>query len=150
MTSGVSNTPKLIIAIAIIGILLLMIGCEKRMPDKEVSKQVRQVMELRQKAIETKDIELYKQAFYTGYSDRGVNINGLVEEMQHIFDTYKKIEFTFQRSTVDMDMNSARMVGQVSYLATGMDKPVYYQERTIFRRIEGKWMISAGVKTGVL
>ena len=129
----------------------LITGCDRGNNTTliEEKARVKQVMEMRQKAIQTKDIELYKQVIFTGFSDGGVNYDGIIEEMAEKFEKYEIIEFTFQRSTVDMDMNSARMVGQISYKATGMEKPVYSQERTIFRRVDGKWTISAGIKTGL-
>jgi len=128
---------------------LLITGCESKKPSRAELNEVKQVMEKRQQAIHNKDIELYKQVIFSGYSDGGVNYDAIIADMQDKFDRYDKIEFTFQRSTVDMKMNSARMVGQVSYKGSGMDKPVYDQERTIFRKVDGKWQISAGIKVGL-
>jgi len=131
-------------------VLLLVTGCGPRsQPTKEEKMAVREIMEIRKTAIQTRDIELYKQAIFPGYSDLGVDFNGIIADMQEKFDNYEKIEFTYQRSTVDMDMNSARMVGQITYKTPDMERPVYSQERTIFRRVDGKWMISAGIETGL-
>lgn len=148
MSQKYSYTP---ISLLILSLLIFSVitGCQSKKPDREEMAKVKQVMELRQKAIHTRDIELYKQVIFPGYSDAGINYDGIVAEMQDKFENYENIEFTYQRSTVDMDMNSARMVGQISYKATGMKKPVYDQERTIFRRVDGKWMISAGIKAGL-
>ena len=126
--------------------LTTLTGCETKKTTIEERNEVRKVMEMRQQAIQTKDIELYKQAILPAYSDAGIKLDGIIEAMQENFNRYEHIEFTFQRSTVDMDMNSARMVGQISYKGTGMEKPVYDQERTIFRRVNGEWKISAGIK----
>ena len=131
-------------------ILLMVAGCiQGKKATREEKMEVRKIMELRQQAIQTKDIALYKQLIFPGYNDGGVNYDAIIADMQEKFDRFEKIEFTFQRSTVDMDMNSARMVGQVSYKAAGMERPVYDQEITIFRRVDGKWMISGGVRAGL-
>ena len=134
--------------IFVLTITAMLSACERGKPDRAEMEKVKQVMEMRQTAIHNKDIELYKQAIFPGYSDGGVKYDGIIADMEAKFKNYEKIEFTFQRSTVDMDMNSARMVGQISYKATGMEKPVYARERTIFRRVDGKWMISAGLEQG--
>ena len=150
MSQKFSYTPNFLL-ILISLVLLLVTGCDRGNDATKVKAKalVKLVMETRQKAIQTKDIELYKQTVFPGYSDGGVNFDGLIEEMQDAFKRYESITFTYQRSAVDMDMNSARMVGQISYQATGMEKPVYAQERTIFRRVDGKWTISAGIQTGM-
>ena len=127
-------------------LVLLISGCDSPRPTKADRDEVRVAMELRQKAIQTKDIEMYKQVILPGYSDGGVSFDGLIEVMKANFAQNDAIEFTFQRSMVDISMNSARMVGDISYQATGMEKPIIIQERTDFRRINGKWFISGGVK----
>lgn len=125
-------------------------GCESKKSTKAERDEVRAVMEMRQQAIRTKDIELYKQVFLPDYDNLGVTFDTLIEVMQANFDNNKTIEFTFRRSMVDMAMNSARMVGDISYKIDGMDKPIISQERTIFRRVDGKWKISGGVKVNLL
>ncbi|MDH3327334.1 MAG: nuclear transport factor 2 family protein [Gammaproteobacteria bacterium] len=152
MSQKYSYTPifRLILSLFVLSALSLLVGCDQGGNTvKEEKALVKQVMEMRQKAIQTQDIELYKQVIFPGYKDKGVDFDGIIAEMQEIFDRYENIEFTYQRSTVDMDMNSARMVGNISYQATGMEKPVYDQERTIFRRVDGQWKISAGIQSGL-
>lgn len=148
--SAVISFFSLLLLLSLLSTLSVLTGCEQNNKSiKEEKALVKQVMEMRQKAIQTRDIELYKQVIFPGYKDGGVDYNGVITDMQEKFDQYENIEFTFQRSSVDMDMNSARMVGKISYNATGMEKPVYDQERTIFRRVDGKWSISAGIKIGL-
>ena len=47
-------------------------------------------------------------------------------------------------------MNSARMVGEISYKPAGAEKPVWDHEITLFRRVNGKWYISGGIRIGLL
>jgi len=149
MTYSFSNSSKFLLIFFII-FTTLLVGCRSKVPDLEAIKAVKEVMAKRQIAIHTKDIEMYKEVIFPGFMDGGVTSDAVIEDMRQIFERYEKIEFTYQRSTVDMDMNSARMVGQISYIGTGMEKKVYYRERTIFRRVDGKWTISAGIQIGML
>ncbi len=145
---GRSSAPLLLVLsfVLIVFSSLTLTGCESAKPTKADRDEVRAVMEMRQKAIQTKDIDLYKQAFLPTYSDGGVSFDTLIEVMQTNFDNNAAIEFTFRRSMVDMTMNSARMVGDITYNVKGWEKPIYDQERTIFRRVDGVWKISGGVK----
>lgn len=132
--------------LSVIFSVLLLTGCESAKPTKADRDEVRAVMEMRQKAIQTQDIELYKQAILPGYDNIGVTFDTLIEVMQSNFDNNEAIEFTYKRSMVDMAMNSARMVGDISYKVKGVEKIIYDQEKTIFRRVDGQWFISGGIK----
>jgi len=136
----------LFLLLPVIFSVFIFSGCERAKPTKADRDEVRAVMEMRQKAIQNKDIDLYKQVIIPDYNDAGVNFKTLVEVMQANFDNNASIEFRFKRSMVDMSMNSARMVGQISYIVSGAEEPVYDQEITIFRRVNGQWKISGGIK----
>ena len=73
----------------------------------------------------------------------------IVEDMETHFAQYDSMEFTFKRSRVDLTMNTARMVGMVTYKTETMDSPVANHEITMFRRVDGQWYISGGVALGL-
>ena len=130
--------------------VILMSACSRDSgPTPEEVQAVKAVMEKRAVAIKNKDIEMYKDVFLKDYDDGHSNYQMIVAEMAENFKQYETIEFTYQRSPVDLKMNSARMVGKVSYKTNRMEKPVYNHERTLFRRVDGKWYISGGMATGL-
>lgn len=112
---------------------------------KQVHADLKAVMDKRKLAIESKDIEAYKKLFYTGYQDGGVDYDAIIEDMKHQFSNYDKIEFNYEKNPMNYKMNTARMVSMVSYKTEKMEKPVFYHEKTMFRRVDGQWYISGGV-----
>ncbi len=126
----------------------LLSGCGDDESKREAIANVKKVMAMRKQAIETKDIELYKSLFLTDYDDGKSKYRQQMEYMQSVFDRFEKVEFTYQKSMVDLTMNTARMVGKISYKPSGA-KIAHDQEIAIFRRIDGKWYFSGGVKIGL-
>lgn len=129
-----------------LSLLLAVIGCS---PQDVVSEEdviaVRKVMEDRAKAIAAKDIELYKSLILDGYSEQSVTKAQIVGDMALKFQNYPGLKLTYQRSPVEVKMNTARVVGRVTYDVVGLEKPVQEQEILVLRRIDGKWFISGGI-----
>jgi len=129
---------------------MLISACDRNSgPTPEEIQAVKAVMEKRAVAIRNKDIEMYKDVFLKDYDDGRGNYQMIVAEMAENFRLYDTIEFTYQRSPVDLTMNSARMVGNVSYKTNRMQKPVFDHEITLFRRVDGQWYISGGMAIGL-
>ena len=131
--------------------LLGLFACQNQeQSNREATVEVRKVMAQRKQAIESKDINLYKSLLLPEYNDGKSKYEEQVAYMESLFERYKKITFTYQKSTVDLKMNSARMVGKISYKPEGSDKAVWDHETTLFRRVDGKWYISGGINLGLL
>lgn len=140
------NTSFLLLIIAAV----FLGACDRKQgPTKEEVAAIKGVMEQRAVAIKNKDLELYKTLFLSDYNDGKANYELIIEEMAANFEQYESIEFTYQRSPVDLQMNSARMVGIISYKTNTMEKPVSTQEITLFRRVNDKWYISGGASVGL-
>jgi len=138
------------VALLLIVFVMLVSACRSESgPTPEEKKAIKAVMEKRAIAIHNKDIELYKDVFISDYDDMGSNYQMIIEEMTENFERHEVIEFTYRRSPIDFKMNSARMVGNVSYKTDTMEKPVFDHEVTLLRRVEGKWYISGGVALGL-
>jgi len=136
--------------IAMIFLMFFLNACNKsNVVSPETIAQVKAVMEKRAQAIKNKDMELFKQVFLPDYNDGKNTYQDIVEGMAENFRNYESIAFTYQRSPVDLSMNSARMVGTVSYQGNSMDKAVFDHEITQFRRVDGQWYISGGVNVVV-
>lgn len=131
--------------------LPFLIACDNtEQSNREATVAVKKIMAQRKQAIESKDINLYKSLILPDYNDGKSSYQEQIEFMQSVFTRYEKIEFTYQKSMVDIKMNSARMVGQISYKPKGADKPVWNHEITLFRRVDGKWYISGGINLGLI
>ena len=131
--------------------LIMLTACNRNDEEsnREATVAVKKIMAQRKQAIETKDFELYKSLILPEYDDGKSRYQDQIDFMQSAFERYEKIQFTYQKSTVDLKMNSARMVGKISYKPSGAEKPVWDHEVTLFRRVDGKWYISGGVSLGL-
>lgn len=130
--------------------LVLLTGCENtEESNREATVAVKKIMSLRKQAIESKNLELYKSLILPEYNDGKSDYKDQVEFMKSAFERFDKIEFTYQKSPVDITMNSARMVGKVSYKPTGAQALVWDHESTLFRRVDGRWYISGGIIIGL-
>lgn len=139
-----------ILSLLIISLVILG-GCENtEESNREAVVNVKKVMAARKQAIENKDMELYRSLILPDYNDGKSQFKEQIEYMQSLFDRYEKIEFTYQKSPVDIKMNSARMIGKISYKPKGAEKAEWAHEITLFRRVEGKWYISGGIALGIL
>jgi len=129
----------------------VLAACEdKEQTRRDATVEVKKVMAKRKEAIETKNIELYKSLILPEYDDGQSSYKEQVEYMQSLFERYESIQFTYQKSMVDLKMNSARMVGKISYKPKGAEKATWNHEVTLFRRVDGKWFISGGVNLGLI
>jgi len=130
--------------------LQFIVACSPEVESrKQVHTDLKSVMDKRKAAIESKDIEAYKKLFFTEYEDGGLNYQMIIEDMQSQFSSHDKIEFTYEKNPMNFKMNTARMVSMVSYKTESMEKPVFHHEKTIFRRVDGQWYISGGVRVSL-
>jgi len=141
---------RLIIS-AVLVLTLGLAGCGRQEQSREQDLvEVRKVLEIRDKAIETADMALYRSVIYPEYFDGGATLEQILSEMEDAFAMGKKIEFTYQKSPVEFKMNTARVVQRIIYRIEGREKASHGHERLILRKIEGKWIISGGIQTGLL
>jgi len=144
------NTSRSLISLFLLLILSGIIACSQEVESrKDVHTDLKKIMEKRKLAIESKDMEAYKKLFFLEYLDGGVNYETIIQDMQNQFSDHDKIAFTYEKSPMNYKMNTARMVSTVSYQTEKMEKPVYHQEKTMFRRVGGQWYISGGVAVGL-
>lgn len=141
-----------LIVLFIVGFIAfpLVTACSPEVESRsQVHKDLKEIMEKRKQAINNKDIDAYKKLFLPEYMDGGVDYQTLMLEMEGQFAAFDTIEFDFVKNPMNFTMNTARMVSMVSYKTNNMEKPVFHHERTIFRRVNGKWFISGGVAIGL-
>lgn len=131
-------------------VLPLMTACSPEVESRsQVHKDLKEVMEKRKQAIHNKDINAYKKLFLPEYMDGGVDYQTLMLEMESQFSAFETIEFDYVKNPMNFTMNTARMVSMISYKTNSMEKPVHHHEKTIFRRVNGQWLISGGVAIGL-
>ncbi len=137
----------------LVALLFLAIGTLGCSPQNVVSEEdeaaVRKVMADRAKAIAAKDIEGYKALISDTYNEQSVTKAQIVEDMAQKFQRYPGMKMTYQRSPIEVNMNTARVVGHVVFEVMGLEKPVQAQEILILRHIDDKWLISGGINIGL-
>lgn len=134
----------------IFAVLQFTVACSPEIETRsEVHKDLKALMDKREQAIEAKDIEAYKKLFIKEYLDGGIVYKTIIDDMETQFANAETIEFHYEKNPMNFKMNTARMVSMVSYKTDKMEKWVFHHERTIFRRIDGKWYFSGGVAVGL-
>ncbi len=133
-------------ALLFVLLVVLLSACNTYAPSPEDVADVRKVLELRKQAIETENIEAYGKLIIDDYFDGRLNKEQQLAEMAAIFAKYDEIKFTQQRSPVEIQKNTARVIQQVVYTAKGLDKPfIQLREILLVRRFNGQWLLSNGI-----
>ncbi len=130
-------------------IVLILYGCDRTKDVAQDVEMIRSIIEQRAMAIENKDIGLYRSLFLPEYNDIGATKDQVVAAMEQNFKQYQHMTFEYRGSPVEITMNTARIVHQITYHVEGLDKPVYDRETLYFRRVDGQWYMSAGVKVNL-
>ncbi len=137
--------------ITVLVVSMLLAACEKKPTLEEDIAAVQKVLEIRKQAIDNKDLELYKSLFMSDYADSGVRIEDLLFDMENNFARYEQIEFQYKKTRPSIKMNTSRVVHIIAYeVVSGGSKTVRDQETLYMRRINNQWLISGGVKIGLL
>jgi len=132
--------------IFVLMIALSLYGCDRTKDISQDVAMIRSIIEQRAVAIANNDITLYRNLFLPEYNDIGVGRDQVVATMERNFKQYPHMTFEHGGSPIEITMNTARIVHQITYRSEGWEKPVYDREILYFRRVDGKWYMSAGVK----
>lgn len=135
-----------------VGVLLAMVflaGCDKAAPIERSIMEVNEVLMIRAKAIETKDLELYKSIIYKDYSENGVTYNDVVQSIERIFAKEGGLKYVYQKARPSVTMNSARVVHMVEYHFAASGDVAKDHEKLYLRKIDGRWLISGGVSLAI-
>lgn len=142
-------TRVLYICISIPLFTVLFTACDTRKDYSADIEAIYHLLELRQKAVASKDLELYERIILPQYSDSGIDRNVLVQDMKLAFEKFPELSIELPRIRPDVKRSSARVMQTLVY-RSGADRPaVNKQERLMFRRVDGHWFISAGIATGI-
>jgi len=136
-------------AILFLMVFVVVSACDRAAPIEEGVKGVNAVLVLREKAIESKDLELYKSLVFEGYAESGFSYDDVIGDITHLFATPGAIDYQYQKARPSISMNSARVVHMVEYTfeETGESKKIH--ETLYLRKVNGKWLMSGGVTLGV-
>ncbi len=127
-------------------IVLSLSGCDRSKDISQDVAMIRSIIDQRAVAIASNDIMLYRNLFLPEYNDIGVTRDQLVAVMERNFKQYQPMTFEHGGGPIEIIMNTARIVHQVTYRGEGLDKPMHDREILYFRRVDGQWYMSAGVK----
>jgi len=130
-------------------IALSLYGCDRTKDISQDVEIIRSIIKQRAVAIANKDIVFYRSLFLPEYKDIGVTQDQVVAAMEKNFKQYQHMTFEHQGSPVEITMNTARIVHQITYRVEGLDKPIYDREILYFRRVDDQWYMSAGVKVNL-
>lgn len=128
----------------------LLSACSSQ-PDRSADiVAIYQLLGSREVAIEQKDIEAYKKLLFNDYSENGLSVTELVDDMRGIFARYETIDVEQPRTRPSITMNTARVIHAVTFRMTGGDRTVTFDETLLLRKVGGQWVISGGIRTGLL
>lgn len=129
-------------------IVLLLVGCNTRAPDERDVDAVKNVLVMREQAIETKDLDLYKSIIHKEYSESGISFDDLMLDLEILFSNEGDISYVYQKARPSITMNSARVVHMVEYhFSSGKTEKIH--EKLYLRKVNGKWVISGGMTMGL-
>jgi len=137
------------IAVMLLSVIVAACSSNNDSRDQDLV-DIRKVLEQRNNAIENKDLSLYKSLIFPEYFDGGASLEQILSEMEYAFKQHETIAFTYQKSPVEFQMNTARVVQRIIYRVAGEEKGRHGHERLILRKLDGKWIISGGIQTGLL
>jgi len=141
--NGVSQFICALIAFAFLN------GCEVEVPVEESIAGVDKVLEIRKQAIDNKDLALYKTILLGDYSSSGVPYDSVISDIERLFSTEEKIEFTYQKAQPTIAMNSARVTHMIEYKLIPSGKTTKIRETINLRRVDNEWYISGGILLGL-
>ena len=130
--------------------LLSLAGCSREpdQRDDDVA-AVRAVMELRAQAIANKDIKAYEAVFHPAYNDGRHSREDVIASMNEAFNKYDAIVFHYPKTTVELKMNTARIIQRIRYEFGEGIKDAHDHEHLMMRFSDGQWLISGGVAVGI-
>ena len=126
-----------------------VLGCDTQSPSEETIAEVVEVLKQREKAIESKDLELYKTLIYSEYSEKGLFYDDIVEDLETLFSVEGDIRYEYQKARPSITMNSSRVIHMVEYHFAGSGKVKKFQEKLYLRKVNGTWLISGGMPLAV-
>ena len=149
--NGVSlgSCPQILRGVFVFLGLVLLIACDRQAPIEASVEEVKQVLAVREQAIESKDLELYKSIILKDYSENGMTYDDIVFDIEMLFAKEGDIEYTYQKARPSVTMNSARVVHNVEYKFVAPEKFLRAHETLYMRKVGGQWFISGGMTLGL-
>jgi len=126
----------------------IIASCDTKPTVEEDIAAIYNVLKVRQQAIEKKDLSLYRSLFLPEYADAGVSVEDIAADMERMFSRYEHITFSYKKTRPSIKMNSSRIVHWVELQTKNKSKKI--QEVLLLRKVEKRWLISGGVKIGIL
>ena len=135
--------------VVVLSCIVWLVGCDKQASTEQSVEEVKQVLLVREQAIESKDIELYKSILFKEYFENGIGFEDVVADIELLFSLEGDIEYEYQKARPSVTMNSARVVHNVEYQFPVSGKSVKAHEILYLRKVEGRWLISGGFTLGL-
>ena len=137
------------ISISIAIICVFLTSCSTQKDHSADILEIYQVLELRQQAVGDRDLKLFDSILFSEYSSAGVKRDLVLDDLKMSFERFPNLILKMPRIRPDVKRNTARIM-QTSYYRIDAASPVVeIKETLMFRRIAGKWFISAGIALGL-
>lgn len=139
---------KLTIIYPIFFIVTLFPGCNRFPSSKNaMEKEIKQVLLLREQAVESKDINKYMRCISENYEDRTETYAMIKEKMQKNFDAFELIELTQFNQSFYQEGDRVMLVQdfELSFVMAGERDYVRGKERIFFEKKNGTWKIVKGL-----
>ena len=112
-----------------------------------MEKEIKQVLLLREQAMENKDIHRYMLWISEDYEDKTETYAIIKEKMQKNFDAFEMIDLTQFNQSIYQDGDRAMLVQdfELSFIMAGKHDVVRGKERIFFEKKNGTWKIVKGL-----
>jgi ketosteroid isomerase-like protein len=139
---------KLTIIYPLFFIVTLFPGCNRiRSSKKATKKEIKQILFLREQAMESKDLHRYMQCISEDYEDRTETYAMIKEKMQKNFEAFERIDLTQFNQSIYQEGNRVMLVQdfELSFVMAGKRDYVRGKERIFFEKKDGTWKIVKGL-----
>jgi len=112
-----------------------------------MEEEIKQVLLLREQAMENKDIHRYMQCISEDYKDKTQTYEIIKEKMQHNFDAFELIDLTQFNQSIYKEGDLVMLVQdfELSFVMAGKRDYVRGKERIFFEKKKGTWKIVKGL-----
>ena len=139
------NTMMYRVLLTLLGTLLLGTGCNTQKDYSVDIAAIYDVLQVRRQAVANKDLALYDSIIFSDYSDAGIKRELVLEDIKMTFNRLPGLNLQQPRIRPDVKRNSARVLQSSIYQIGAGEQTANIRETLMFRKIEGKWYISAGI-----
>ena len=125
-------------------LLVLLASCGQH-HDEADTLAIKELLARRVRAMDSKNLTLYKSLIAADYQVGDVTRDVLVARMNGYFARFDRIRLTYSDTRIEHDRGRARVTQRVSLRVSGLDDPLSDTETLVLKKRQGRWWIVGGL-----